>query len=254
MDCVISSKEITDLQARQILQQIDIDHRYSYEILQPVHVDRTASMFIRSFCDSEPMTRYVNMDYDSFAPFARAVVQKAANDGLSIVALDGGKVIACALTEDIVDPLPMTFNVSPKFKYIFALLEQLTSGFLHGKQFQKKHVAHLFITAVDEDYRKNGLSKQVNFRAMSLAADEGFSFMVSELTNIYNELGIMHHLKNASLLLGSQVYREYTLDGVRPFANLPGGAAGYLWELKCDALLTYTQDNILQKRTLRTFR
>lgn len=235
----------------QILDRIEWDHYYSYDILQPDHVERTISLFTRVFCDWEPMTRYVNMDYESFLPFAKAVVEKAARDGLSIVALDGTKVIACALTEDLMDPLPLTFEVSPKFKYIFSLLEQLSSGYLLGKEFQKKLIAHLFITAVDEDYRMRGLSKQVNFRAMALAAQNNFSFMTSELTNIFNEFGIMHHLNNDRLLMGSQMYKDYVVAGVRPFANLPGQASGYIWALKKDAVLTYIKDGKHYKEFLR---
>jgi hypothetical protein len=71
----------------------------------------------------------------------------------------------------------------------------------------------------------------------------GSAFMWSELTNHYNESGIMHHLQYNKLLLRKQMYQDFIHNHIRPFANLSGGASGYIWELYPDAVLRYEQNN-----------
>lgn len=223
--------------ARNILKQISRNHSYRYDIMKKKHIKGVISMFTRSFCDSEPMTKYVDMDYASFSVFAEKVAKKTATSGLSVVALDGEKIVACALVEDITDPVNLNIELSPKFQYIFALLDDLTSSFLKNQTFSPHYLAHLFITAVDEEYRGQGLSKQVNFRAMAVAASKGFSYMLSELTNHLNEKGILHHLQFKKTLIRYIDYNTYIHDGVRPFKGLDHGASGYVWALRSKELI-----------------
>ncbi|MBX3708659.1 MAG: hypothetical protein KIT56_05580 [Gammaproteobacteria bacterium] len=240
--------------AEEILSQIPVDLQYRYEMLQPIHIDRVVTMFTQAFCDAEPMTHYLGVSYQSFKQFALAVTEKASEEKLSVVALDDDRVIACALTEDLVNPLDIIFELDPKFKPIFNILEQLSAKFFADKKIEKNHIAHLFITAVDESYRGKGLSKQVNYRSMALAAGMNFSFMMSELTNYINTNGIMHHLHYNKILLGSQIYQNYVFEGIKPFKDLSGIATSYLWELRKDAMLTYKQNNKRQQKLLRLIR
>lgn len=227
------------------------DARFSYELLTHKHVPQVTEIFTRAFCDDEPMTHFLDMQYDTYTEFARAVATQAADDGFSIVALDGNRVIACGLSEDLADVKPIPIDFDPNFKYILHLLDSLGANFFPGKIFPKKHLAHLFITAVDKDYRHLGLSTQINFRAMDLAASLGFQFMYCELTNYFNEKGIMHHLKNTKKLIGSQMYDSFTTEGIRPFAGLNGGANSYLWEIVRHPLLTYTLDGNTKQERLK---
>jgi hypothetical protein len=198
------------------------------------------------FCESEPMTRYLNINQKKFKIFSKQVAENAINDKLSIVVLDKDKIIACALVEDFAAMHEVPTDFDPHFKYIVSLLESLGEGFFKGKQFEKNTIAHLFITAVDKHYRKRGLSTQVNFHAMELAARKGFTFMYSELTNIYNEMGVLHHLtENHKRLIGACDYKDFEVDGIKPFPHLKGYAHSYLWEINEGAKLTYTENDQL---------
>lgn len=230
-----------------VKNHIQLDTRYHYELLTPYYVDQVVDVFTYAFCRSEPMTQYLQMDEQKYKIFARAVSEKACEDRLSIVALDGDKVIACALNEDLAAPGPIP-DFDPKFEYILALLEKLGVGFFSGKTFSPGHVAHLFITAVDENYRRQGLSTQVNFLAMDLAAQNDFEFVYCELTHPFNENGIIHHLKNPKRLIGSCTYQDFLYKGIYPFANLTGEAHSYLWAIKEDAKLVYKE-----KETLKSY-
>lgn len=223
------------------------DTHFRYETAQRKHKKGIIKIFTDAFCEAEPMTHYLHIDPKKFKTFSKQVTENAICDHLSIVALDKDKVIACALVEDSADMHEAPINFDPKFKYIISLLESLGSDFFKDKKFEKKHMAHLFITAVDKNYRRRGLSTQVNFHAMDLASRNGFQFMYSELTNFYNEMGVFNHMKqNHRRLIGACDYKDFEVDGIKPFPHLKGYAHGYLWEIHEGAVLQYsTNDQII---------
>lgn len=228
-----------------IKNQLSLTSPYQFQVLTAAYLNQVVEIFTRAFCRSEPMTHYLQMDEHKYKIFAKSVTEKAIEDGLSIIALDGEKVIACALNEDLTLPGPVPY-FDPKFDYILALLEKLGDNFFSGKTFPKNHIVHLFITAVDEAYRHRGLSTQVNFRAMDLAALHGFKFMYCELTHRFNEFGIIHHLKNPKRTIGKIVYKDFMVNGLHPFSNLSGEAHSFLWAIQEHAKLIYEEKQQLQ--------
>lgn len=214
------------------------------------YADRVVAMFTLSFCDSEPMTRYIKMEYDAFRVFAEAVVNKAVKDELSTIVLHDNHVVACALVEDITNPLIMPQPITPKFDPIFTLLEKLSVEFFKDKVILPNQIAHLFITAVDGNYRGHKLSRLVNTAAMELALAKNYKFMCSEMTNILNEKGTINHLNTNILLMGSIIYSDFVFANQKPFAQLEGGANAYLWELAADMQLEYKQNNQLVLATI----
>lgn len=215
---------------------------FCLEKLKAKHLDQVVQLITRTFCDSEPMGQYLKLDYKGFAPFAEQVTIKAIQDELSIVALEEDQVVACALVEDIAKPLHMGVDLDQKFEAIFSLLDNLGNDFFSDKVFAPNHIAQLFITAVDSDYRGKGLSKKVNFAAMQLAYDNDFQFMFSKITNYLNEKGTIKHLHHRKKLIGSIPYHSYQLKQEKPFKHLPGTANAYIWELAQNARLRYKQN------------
>lgn len=202
------------------------------EQLQEKHLDEAIQVMIESFCDYEPMTQYVDMQYEEFRPFAEQVLKKAVRDGISAVALKNGHVVACTAVEDITQPIEFTIELTPKFKPIFTLLEEITIPYLHGKQFPPGYLAHLFITAVSPNYHHQGLSRQINFKSMQLAIDKGFQLMCSEMTNFINEKGTMAWITTPTHRMGSCQYNQFVMDNTKPFQTLSGGANALIWALK----------------------
>lgn len=220
---------------------IPLDTKHRYELMTKKYIDQVVEVFTKAFCRYEPMTAYLKMDEEKYKVFARAVAEKAVKDQLSVVALDHDKVIAFAISEDIADPGVIP-DFDPKFVYILGLLELLGEHFFKGKVFGKKEIAHLFITAVAEDYCHQGLSTQVNFKAMDIAAENNFKSMYCEFTHHYNLCGVIHHLKNKQRQIGHCVYKNFKLGDVKPFAHLEGGAKSYLWEVSGDNKINYQKN------------
>ncbi len=197
------------------------------------------------------MGKYLKLDYKSFAPVAEAVVEKAARDELSIIALDGDQVVACALVEDCVKHQAIDFTIDSKFQPILALLADLEKEFFTNKKFPANLIAHLCLTAVDPDHRGMGLSKKVNFAAMELAYDHNFQFMYSSMTNYLNEKGTLKYLEHEKLLIGRIPYHEYIYNDKKPFRNLAGMANAYIWELCEGAKLRFKQADDIYEGSLQ---
>lgn len=217
-----------------------VHNHYKTEILEGKHVDEVAKLVAESFCEDEPMTHYLRIGKKQFLFFAEQVIKKAALEKLSVIVRDGEKIVACAIVEDITNPLNLPLStIDPKFQYIFGLLGKLSGHFFRGKEFQKDNLAHLFITAVDVMHQGRGLSKKVNFAAMELSQRRGFDFMCCEFTNKFNEQGTIKSIKHKKVLIGECHYRDFSIGGTKPFENLNGSAHAYLWELKTQAKLIY---------------
>jgi hypothetical protein len=115
----------------------------------------------------------------------------------------------------------------------------LAGNFFKERILVKGHIAHLFITAVNEDDFGKGLSKKINFESIKFAKDNGFDFMCCEFTHEYNEKGTVKNIKNSKLLIRSCNYKDFIFDGKKPFQNLDGSANAYIWELRDGAQLKY---------------
>lgn len=222
---------------------LNLDDLCHYDVLQSQYIDQAIKLITQSFCNFEPLTRYLNIPHHEFIPFASQVVEKAVRDGLSVSATVGNKLVACAIVEDVADPLNLTMEIDPKFKSIFALLENLRVPFFKDKTFEKNHLARLYMTAVDRRYQGEGLSRKVNLESIKLAETKNFDFMCCEFTHYYNEKGTLRNIKTKKLLIGSQIYREFIFEGECPFENLDGSANAYIWELRDGVRLTYRTQN-----------
>lgn len=222
---------------------LNLDDLCQYDVLQNQYIDQAIKLITQSFCNHEPMTSYLKITHKDFIPFASQVVEKAVRDGLSIGAIVGNKLVACAIVEDYADPFNLTMEIDPNFKFIFGLLDNLTHSFFKNKSFEKNHIAHLFITAVDCHYQGEGLSRKVNLEAVQLAKTRNFDFMCCEFTHPYNQKGTLRNIHTNKLLIGSQTYKEFIFEGEQPFNNLDGSANAYIWELKEKAKLSYRSND-----------
>ena len=211
------------------------------------HMQSAADLFIKTFCDGEPITKHLGIQYHEFEPFALAVIQKAVKDGLSVVAVDDdNRVVACVIGEDITDTFTPTVELYPKMKPIFALIEELSAPFLNGKQFKKGKMSHIWVAMVDETCRGKGVSTEIDLACTNHIAKKGYDFTYAEFTNPVSEK-IAHHYK-VSKQTNAISYDDFTYQGSKPFQAVKGGAAAYILgikpEVEIEALQNcYTSEN-----------
>lgn len=204
---------------------------FTIRALNKDYVDSTLELFTKSFCDSEPITKHLNISYKDYEPFAKEVIEKAVHEGMSVIAVDkNNKVIACALSEDIVNPFVPHLAKYPKMKPIFALLNELDKPFMSNKSFLKGKIAHVWIAMVDPQYRGQGLSTAIDMACGEIAVRKGFDFAYAEFTNEASEK-ITHHY-DAYKLCHSIKFEDFVLENNHPFEGVKGKAAAYIVALK----------------------
>lgn len=220
-----------EVNKEKVMQNKLICTDFNIQTLKKEHIAATVDLFTRSFCDSEPITRHLHINYRDYTPFAKEVVEKAVQDGMSVVAVnEKGKVIACAIAEDITNPFQPHPENYPKMKPILALLDELSKPFLQGKRFLKGKIAHVWIAIVDPDYRGHGLSTAIDIACGELVAHNGYDFAYAEFTNEVSEK-ITHHYA-VHQLCNSIEYDNFKWEANCPFKGIKGQAAAYLVGIK----------------------
>jgi len=210
-------------------QNISPDNKSEYKIttLDNIHIESTAKLFTTVFCEGEPLTRHLQVPYDDFYPFAKEVVEKAATDKLSMVAVDHeNKVIACIISEDISDPFMPNVNAYPTLAPIFEFIERLSKSFTHARVFTEKKIAHMWVTAIDNKYKGKGLSKKINDAGETKLKEDGFEFGYAEFTSEINErwMNKFDVFERCSVLK----FEDQTDERLK---GLPGRATSYVWPM-----------------------
>ncbi len=223
---------INELKLEKEKAMSTVQTEFTIRTLTKDYMDSALQLFVKSFCDSEPITKHLKMTYKDYEPFAKDVLEKATREGMSVVAIDRkNEVIACAIAEDIVNPFVPNMTSYPKMKPIFALLNELDKPFMTGKQFVKGKIAHVWIAVVSQDYRGKGLSTAIDMACGELAVRKGFDFAYAEFTNDVSEK-ITHHY-DVYKLCHSIKYEDFALENREiPFKGVKGGAAAYIIGLR----------------------
>lgn len=210
------------------MSSIDTKVDYKIQDLNEEYAKSAKELFIKSFCDSEPITRYLHITHDDYEPFAKEVILKAVKEGLSKVAVDRhNRVIALAVAEDLADPFIPHIAHYPKLKPIFGLLDELSQSFLAGKKFSRGKVLHIWLAAVDQAYRGLGLSTEIDMACIEGAARKGFDYAYAEFTNELSEK-VTSQFKILKLC-NRLPFNTYMMeDGTMPFKGVEGEAASYV--------------------------
>jgi hypothetical protein len=205
--------------------------KYRISTLTAEQAKTTVDLFVKSFCESEPITKQLNFTHDEYRPFAEEVVKKAVLDGLSVVALDDtGRAVAATIAEDIANPFVPNLSLYPKMQPIVALLEELSKPFLASKVFSKGKIAHVWIAIVAKDCRGNGLSTQIDMACAELLVRKGFNFVYAEFTNDISEKITGHY--QVSQRCHRIEYANFTFKGKQPFEGVKGATAAYIIGIK----------------------
>ena len=222
-----NSPQAKEDQMAKVIDMKKTKSGYTLQTLGREHMQSAADLFIKTFCDDEPITKHLGIQYNEYEPFALAVIQKAVKDGLSVVAVDSNnRVVACAIGEDITDQFKPNLSLYPKMKPIFALIEALSAPFLSNQTFKKGKLAHTWIAMVAKDCRGKGLSTEIDLACTNHIASKGFDFTYAEFTNDISE-NITHHYP-VRKKINAIAYADFTFKGQKPFQGVKGGTSAYV--------------------------
>lgn len=191
------------------------------------------NLFVKSFCESEPITMHLNIPPKDYIPFATDVVKKAIKDKLSMVVLNNKKVVGLIIAEDLADPFKPTLAKYPKLRPVCALLDKLSKNFTGNKKFTKGKVLHTWIAAIDPKYRSQGLYTEVGITHVKTAMQKGFDFIYSDFTNNLSEKIV----RNFPVKLCNAINLNDFEYSYKPFEGLEGEASSYVAPLRPEVKL-----------------
>ena len=198
------------------------------------HAKSAIKLFVNSFCDSEPITKHLNITKEYYTPFATEIVNKAVKDKLSLVILNKNTVIGLIITEDLADRFEPDREKYSKLQPVFELLDELSKPFLEGKKFAKGKVLHTWVAAIDPQFRSTGLYTEVGIQHVKNAAKKGFSFIYSDFTNDISEKIIRN--------FPVQLCNKIKFSQLKQFAGLEGSATAYISPLRPDIKLATLEE------------
>lgn len=215
---------------------------YAIHTLTEEYSDSVIELLTKCFCDSEPITKHLGIQYEDYKPFVKEVVQKAIKDGLSKVAVSKDKrvVVAACLAEDIADPFIPKLAHYPKLRPIFGLIDEVSKNFLKDKTFQKEKIIHVWLAAVDSEYRGIGLSTAIDMATIENAARKGYDFAYAEFTNEISEK--VTHQFTVLQMCNRIKYDDFKQNSQYPFKGLPGSATAYVAAIRPGVKLNSLQN------------
>ena len=181
----------------------------------------------KSFCESEPVTRYVHIQHEDFRPFAEEVIDRAIKDQMGMVAVDeNDHLIACVISEDLAQRFEPNYDKYPRMKLIFDVLDHLLIDSIRNKKILPGKVIHMWLAGVTPGVRAQGLYTAVGLAGIKVAISRGYCYAYADFTNPYSEK-IVAHFPGLELC-AKLTYDDFNYKGERPFKGLEGGAASYV--------------------------
>lgn len=204
-----------------------------YDILRAEDVEGAARCLAVTFAAGEPMTRSLGITVEELYDFATLVCQKAAREGLSIVAKSQqtGKLMGCLMAEDFVtEPTEGLPGVTPKFAPILALLGELDGYYTQRHTVHKNDILHLFMVGVFEQYRRLNICKNLTAASEQLGKAKHCKGVIVEATGPISQYIVMEDKKYN--MVTSILYKEFEFHHNRIFA----------WITDCDScILAYKE-------------
>ncbi|GAB1538935.1 hypothetical protein NUACC21_16000 [Scytonema sp. NUACC21] len=167
----------------------------------------------------ETMSKALEINANSFSPFAEIVCRKAIKEQLSLVAKDeeSGDVIGFSILEDFVSEFPKLDGIDTRFLPILNLLSELDDWYKSNYQLKPGEVLHLFMTGVDERYRGQGIAQKLMEEIFNVAKNNGYKSIIAECTG-----AITQHIraKYGFQAIKEIEYKTYLYNGELVFKGI----------------------------------
>lgn len=207
-----------------------LPQKITLEILGPQHVDGATACIAGTFAAGEPMSQHLGITQDEFTQFARLFIEKTANEGLSVVAVDENQqVVGATIAEDYATEPPVGLEtISEKFTPIFALLESLGKPYVASQGVTSGTHYHIFMCGVYQKYANRRLAQKLNQFAQDVARERKFKTAVCEATGRISQFVCTNQLEFD--YVDEINYQNFLLSGEAVFANITSVDSCILYE------------------------
>lgn len=186
-----------------------------YQLLEPRHKVLAVNLIREVFTKKEPITSHLGVSTHEFEPFVKDLVSHAIQQRLSWVALDKAtkKIAGARITTDYAkDFLPGEYGENMN------IVGDFLNKVAHSNRISHKKTVHSHMVAVDPQYARLGIAKNLLGWASSWAYSKGYRYSVGEVTN-QNNRKLLEQIPSYQALHRVE-YKSYSYKGKRPFLTL----------------------------------
>jgi ribosomal protein S18 acetylase RimI-like enzyme len=192
----------------------------SYDVYQDADGEEMVRLLWDAFTRHEPLALAVELKPEEFALFVQALLPKAAQEGLTIVARDrqSGEMVGAVLTNDPAGETDAAIGTwSRKFQMVGSILGRLGTMYRAGREPVAGEALHLYLLGVSDQAAGMGVGRQLVAAAVENGARRGYRVAIAEATSrksqhIFRELGFA---ERAQILYG-----DYLFEGEHVFAGI----------------------------------
>ena len=183
------------------------------------------------FATRSTLHRAINIEIDLYRDYLKAGYQQAIDQGLSIVAVDESEQEICGvliakdiITKDIIAKDIMVSDTTAqvlqakKLLPITKLSQKLDEIYFAQRQINLGDAVLVDMSAVSQRHGGLNIYKDMRLKAHSIAAQQGFKFVIGQLSSPKTQKIILSELGHRNC--GEIVFSEFTCDGKHPFASI----------------------------------
>jgi len=178
------------------------------------------------FATRSTLHRAINIEIDLYRDYLKAGYQQAIDQGLSIVAVDESEQEICGvlIAKDIIAKNIMVSDTTAqvlqaeKLLPITKLSQKLDEIYFARRQINLGDAVLVDMAAVSQHHGGLNIYKDMRLKAHSIAAQQGFKFVIGQLSSTKTQKIILSELGHRNC--GEIVFSEFTCDGRHPFASI----------------------------------
>lgn len=206
---------------------------FSYRLINSENEAAAIDVIVRAMHDREPIISYTNAPREATTELFRNVLDQYKARELSVVCIHEptqtvcGAFLCAKMNPDIVDTY--SENVLREYGYVFKLLESLDAPLIEKYGNRLAEGLHQFMLGVDGDWLKHGVGLDLGLITVELGRTHGCTFAMAELSN-----PISQHMcidKYQYEVLNIIEYKNFLIDGIKPFENLEGNIKSVFKEI-----------------------
>lgn len=191
-----------------------------YAIFAALDEGDMARLLASVFTRHDPPAVALGLQARDFEAFVRLYCQRAAAQGLSVVArrVDTGEMVGALLTVDATSEPPDGIDdMNSDFHPIFDILEQLDIDYRSHRTLAPGEALHLYLLGVDDSATRRGVAQQLVATCLQNGAERGYRLAITEATNkvsqhIFRKLGFADKVHRS--------YRTHLFQGRAVFASI----------------------------------
>lgn len=199
----------------------------SYKVMRPEQRQAVLEVVAKSFIQ-EPSSLACSLGAPSpedWTRFTEFFMDECSTNGLSVVAMDGERIVGAFINRDFLGPLPeglMEFIESSPFAPVIGAILELDDRWFEAHpeipKDQKGRVVDLWMVGVCPQYRGHQIANHLTELSLEVVAQAGFDMAVVEATGAFSQAAM---IKAGCRPVYELAYKDFLWNGKAVFAEVP---------------------------------